>query len=139
MQIVEKILSINDIGLNGAHQAGILVPKKKEMLDFFPFLDPTEANPRIQISILDEQDRDWTFSYIYYNNKFRGGTRNEYRITGMTSFMKTNSLLPGDVLVFEKRRGYYKVSIRKIGRENSVVNESVITIKLSDSWKIISV
>ena len=32
---VEKILSRNDTGETGGHQAGIHVPKKKEILSFF--------------------------------------------------------------------------------------------------------
>ncbi|GAB1458090.1 hypothetical protein MASR2M48_33980 [Spirochaetota bacterium] len=36
-QVVKK-LSKNDLGLTGSHQAGILVPRVDEILNFFPFL-----------------------------------------------------------------------------------------------------
>ena len=41
-----KTLSRNDIGANGSHQSGFLVPKTiKSLLDFLPPLDSKELNP----------------------------------------------------------------------------------------------
>ena len=34
--VVEKILSANDCGLTGGHQAGALIPKEDRILGFFP-------------------------------------------------------------------------------------------------------
>ena len=34
--VVEKILSANDCGLTGGHQAGALIPKEDRIVGFFP-------------------------------------------------------------------------------------------------------
>ncbi len=46
----------------------------------------------------DESGRVWKLNFIYYNNKFfdERGTRNEYRLTGMTAYFRENSLKAGD-------------------------------------------
>ena len=112
-QIVCKTLSRNDLGYTGGHQAGILVPKEIIKLDFFPFLDPSEYNPRCDISF-NFEDRIIAFTFIYYNNRLHGnGTRNEYRITGMTKFFRENCCEPGDVLKFSKDMNGYKINIEK--------------------------
>jgi len=50
-----KILSANDTGLTGGHQAGILVPKgDRELLAFFPALDPGLENPDTWLDVTDE-------------------------------------------------------------------------------------
>ena len=85
---VTKLLSANDTGETGGHQAGICVPKRQEILSFFPTLDSRTKNPRMTIVFhCMNSGEKWTFNYIYYNNKFFGGTRNEYRLTGMTKSM----------------------------------------------------
>ena len=89
---IEKNLSRNDTGETGAHQAGILIPKKPEILSFFPELNKYEKNPRFLITFHDDFGEQWSFSFIYYNNKFYGGTRNEYRLTGMTKFIRNNNI-----------------------------------------------
>ena len=41
-----KTLSANDIGSNGSHQAGVLIPKsEKDLLAMLPKLDPNTKNP----------------------------------------------------------------------------------------------
>ena len=40
---ISKILSANDTGETGGHQAGILVPKQEEILSFFPPLERRES------------------------------------------------------------------------------------------------
>jgi len=90
--IISKLLSQNDAGQTGGHQAGILIPKSGGILDFFPVLNINEKNPRIQIVFTDETDRKWEFNFIYYNSKLFGGTRNEYRLTGMTFYIHQNNL-----------------------------------------------
>ena len=112
-QIVCKTLSRNDLGYTGGHQAGILVPKEIIKLNFFPFLDPNEYNPRCDISFYFRGDAI-SFTFIYYNNRLHGnGTRNEYRLTGMTKFFRENSCEPGDILKFSKDMNGYKIDIEK--------------------------
>ena len=67
---ISKILSANDTGDTGAHQAGILVPKNREILGFFPPLDNSEKNPRYHLPFYDDSDTKWEFAFIYYNNRF---------------------------------------------------------------------
>ena len=90
---IEKMLSRNDTGETGGHQAGILIPKKPEILSFFPSLNSEEKNPRLLITFHDHMGEQWSFYFIYYNNKFFGGTRNEYRLTGMTKYLNHQILL----------------------------------------------
>jgi hypothetical protein len=127
---IEKILSANDIGATGAHQAGILVPKQKQILDFFPKLDPSIKNPRTTINFKDSSGQNWKLNFIYYNNKFFGGTRNEYRLTAMTVFFKMKNLKMNDkVLLSKNNSNDYFIDYEK-------PNKSV-KIKLSNNWKII--
>lgn len=137
-RIVEKKLSPNDIGLTGSHQAGILVPKKSELLAFFPALDPNIANPRIVIRFLDDFDQVWKFNLIYYNNKLRGGTRNEYRLTGMTAFMRSAGASVGDILVFENNDDEYFIRIKKTSVTSEEEEDGVVTLVLDNSWRIIN-
>lgn len=135
-RIVEKKLSPNDVGATGAHQAGILVPKKRDLLEFFPELDVYAENPRTMVLFEDELGKLWKFNYIYYNNRLRGGTRNEYRLTGMTAFLRQVGAKPGDCLIFENDDGDYSVRIRN---SETVYNEDngVVSLVLDDNWKII--
>lgn len=136
--IVEKKLSPNDIGLTGSHQAGILVPKRSELLSFFPTLPANQINPRIVIRFYDDLDQLWKFNFIYYNNKLRGGTRNEYRLTGMTSFLRGASASVDDILVFEKNEDDYLIRIKKAGATIEETEDGVVTLVLDNSWRIIS-
>lgn len=95
---ITKVLSLNDTGETGGHQAGICVPKNGDVLRFFPDLGCSEKNPRVSMYFLDEGGKTWKMNFIYYNNKFFDvrGTRNEYRLTGMTAFFRENGLKAGD-------------------------------------------
>ena len=115
-----KILTANDVGSTGSHQAGMLIPKKnKQLLSFFPFLDPKIKNPDTWLKFMDQFDGQWNFRYIYYNNKLHdlGGTRNEYRITHMTRFFKQNAAAEGEELMISKgeKIGWYTIKINKAG------------------------
>ena len=136
--IVEKRLSPNDIGLTGSHQAGILVPKRSELLSFFPALQPDQINPRMVIRFYDDLDQLWKFNFIYYNNKLRGGTRNEYRLTGMTSFLRGAGACVDDILVFEKNDDEYTIRIKKACTAVEEADDGVVTLVLDNSWRIIS-
>ena len=135
--IIEKILSSNDLGLTGAHQAGILIPKNETILSYFPTLDKTAENPRASLRFLDESGSYWKFSFIYYNNIFRGGTRNEYRLTGMTKFLNSAGLIPGDAILFSKEDDEYMISYRRQSRIETKTNNGITKITLNDTWRII--
>jgi hypothetical protein len=133
---IEKTLSLNDTGGNGSNQAGVLIPKGGEFLEFFPKLDASSYNPRLVLDFIDDAGKEWSFSYIYYNNRlFGSGTRNEFRLTGMTAFFRDHSLKPGDTLIIRRKPPHaYEISYRR-------ANDSGLktgTIKLgTGNWRLI--
>ena len=141
---ISKILTKNDTGETHSHQAGILVPKSKaEILSFFPELQNNEKNPRKNVVFLDKNGKIWKFNYIYYNNKFFGGTRNEYRLTGMTKFFRKYDVLEGDLVVFscDSENNYYIEFDKKQPSgisDPKNITPNKIKIKLKKEWKIIN-
>jgi hypothetical protein len=130
---ITKDLSRNDTGETGGHQAGMLIPRDPEILSFFPRLDPKEYNPRHQLIFRDPLGSKWTFSFIYYNNKFFGGTRNEYRLTCMTPFMRAHNLRAGDKLTLSRdEENRFHISY---GRKNESASDD--RLKLGTSWRIV--
>lgn len=134
---VSKLLSANDTGDTGGHQAGILVPKENSLLSFFPRLDAGKYNPRAHLIFIDESGEKWEFAFIYYNNRLHGrGTRNEYRLTRMTRYIREAGLVPGDeVILTRDASGSYRVSHR---RKNSV-SSGKNTIRLGSGWRVIDI
>jgi hypothetical protein len=132
---ISKILSANDTGDTGGHQAGMLIPKESRILSFFPPLDPELKNPRHHLIFYDEIGGRWEFAFIYYNNRFFGGTRNEYRLTRMTDFIRRNNLKPGDKIVLSRKEGGGgQVSCKRVG---SPVRSADDVLKLGSTWKVI--
>jgi hypothetical protein len=132
--MIRKILTQNDTGQTGTHQAGILVPKNSEILDFFPKLDSTIKNPRVSIQFTDNAGDKWYFNFIYYNNKFFGGTRNEFRLTGMTGYFKAKNIMAGDEIHFSKNEEIYVLNYLKV---NSSEKRNII--KLTKTWITIKI
>lgn len=135
---ITKILSANDVGETGGHQAGILVPKASEILSFFPPLNPNEKNPRVML-VFREPDgiTRWNFNFIYYNNKFSGGTRNEYRLTCMTKYFKARNAMVGDLLILRRSTdGRLQVDLEK-STDSEISMDDVLV--LSGGWKVISI
>lgn len=131
---ISKALTRNDTGETGGHQAGILIPKDAIILSFFPSLDQTAKNPRHLLRLSDPSEHEWQFAFIYYNNRLFGGTRNEYRLTCMTSFLRSANLKAGDVLTLNRDGHRYRISYR---RANSPpANER---IKLGTSWRVVQI
>jgi len=128
---IEKTLSANDTGETGGHQAGILVPKGGGVLPFFPNLNETLKNPRALLDLIDDAGREWTFAFIFYNNRFFGGTRNEYRLTGMTAFLREFNLKAGDKVILRRESPSLVRITFKRAREAGKV------WKRSATWKII--
>ena len=134
--VVEKVLSANDLGLTGAHQAGSLIPKEPQILAFFPQLDPKEKNPRKVIYFNDDCGDRHRFCFIYYNSRLLGcGTRNEYRLTCMTGYMRACNLKVGDSLIFSRENGEYHVGYRRQAETDAPKEEDVIV--LNGKWKVI--
>jgi hypothetical protein len=133
---VRKILSPNDVGDTASHQAGMLIPKEKAILDFFPRLDRTEYNPRQSILFEDEAGQRWAFNFIWYNNRTHGrGTRNEYRLTGMTRFLRQAGLSAGDAILFVREGGDYAIKIERA--EADQTGASSKRLILTTDWMIV--
>lgn len=139
MKSIVKKLSANDVGETGAHQAGILVPKQQDILTFFPQLDPTVKNPRTPLLVRDKLDGSrWEFNYIYYNNRSFGGTRNEYRLTCMTEYLRSAGAKANDELEFSKdANGSIHVGLLR-NQPPQAPNATGVLV-LSGGWKIINV
>ena len=134
---IRKILSRNDTGETGGHQAGILVPKDPGVLTFFPALNQKQKNPRHHITFTDDLGESWLFAFIYYNNAFFGGTRNEYRLTRMTPFIRGHNLRAGDVITLHRTdQAAYSVSYqrRKVAKRRLDGK-----LRLGSSWKIVTI
>ncbi len=113
-----KILSKNDTGETGSHQAGIAVPKSNsKLISFFPQLNSDEFNPETWLHCKDPDGEEWKLRYIYYNGKTFNppkSTRNEYRITHMTKFFKKYRVTSSDRLIFSRteKTAHYKIRIK---------------------------
>ncbi len=136
---ITKVLSANDTGETGSHQAGLLIPKRSELLDFFPPLDSSHKNPRVHLLFHDDSGTQWEFAFIYYNNRFFGGTRNEYRLTRMTRYLREAGLVGGDAVILRRALdGSYSVSYRRQGDQASDYGEPGRPIlRLGGRWAII--
>lgn len=132
---IAKVLSANDTGETGGHQAGILVPKEPHLLSFFPELDPKKYNPRVHLRFLDDSGTFWEFAFIYYNNALFDGTRNEYRLTRMTKYIRQAGLIAGDELILSRDGDRYQVSHRKERK----LERSGNVLKLGTGWRIVSI
>lgn len=112
----QKLLSANDTGETGTHQAGICVPKENDkLLSFFPRLDPEKFNPDSWFVCEDNSGEHWKMRYVYYNGKLHGrNSRNEYRITHTTKFLRKWKARSGDYMVFSStgKVGHYLIEIR---------------------------
>jgi len=135
MKSISKKLSANDTSETGAHQAGMLVPKDTQILSFFPNLDKKSKNPRCHLNFTDDSGIQWEFAFIYYNNRFFGGTRNEYRLTRMTRYIREAGLMEDDEIVLSREGENYYVSYQR-----KKINEHGSTLLvLGSGWKVIDI
>lgn len=132
-QRIVKVLSANDTGDTGGHQAGILVPKEPAILSFFPKLDPNSYNPRVHLRFVDEGGTFWEFAFIYYNNSFFNGTRNEYRLTRMTKYIRQTGLVAGDEMILSRDGDRFKVSYARKQQAKGTGN----VLRLGTGWRVI--
>lgn len=130
---ISKILSANDTGETGGHQAGMLIPKTGNVLNFFPQLGCESKNPRVKLLFVDDTGEEWYFMFIYYNNRYFNGTRNEFRLTGMTTFIRQNNLKAGDKIILSRNNDGRKL----ITHKKSKMNNSTEILKLGSNWKVV--
>ncbi|KMQ76388.1 EcoRII N-terminal effector-binding domain-containing protein [Marinobacter subterrani] len=136
---IVKVLSANDTGETGGHQAGLLIPRKEEILSFFPRLDRSQHNPRAHLHFEDDEGRHWEFAFIYYNNKLFGGTRDEYRLTRMTKYIREAGLKTGDEVILKRLLdGSHAISYRRAyGVPVAEQAEGGTVLQLGSGWKVI--
>jgi len=138
---ITKQLSLNDSGETGGHQAGMLIPKNPEILSFFPKLDSSQKNPRVVMYFTDNSGKIWKMNFIYYNNRFFGGTRNEYRITGMTAYFREANLKAGDEVIFTRNNNQlgidYKRGSVSTTMESETNEQKKTVLILGGGWKVI--
>lgn len=137
LRAISKVLSANDTGETGGHQAGILVPKDESILTIFPELDAKTKNPRSVLKFEDPSGEKWNFNFIYYNNKFFGGTRNEYRLTGMTAYFHRNNLKAGDKVIFHSLADNKRLI--KFQRSMESDNATSSVLRLGTTWKVVNI
>ena len=79
-----KRLSGNDTLANGSHQAGFYIPKPV-FFRLFPSLEHSNRdNPDARFALtIDSHPDVQTARVVWYNNKARGGTRDEVRVTNL--------------------------------------------------------
>lgn len=140
-QTITKILSSNDTGKTGGHQAGLLIPRQQRLLSFFPRLDGCSRNPRVHLLFKDEWGHSWEFAFIYYNNRLFGGTRNEYRLTRMTAYLREAGLVAGDEVILNlNSNGEYGITYRRANQSTAARTEEGRTVlKLGSGWKVIDI
>lgn len=133
MKTIYKNLSANDLGLTGGHQSGILVPKRLlDEVSFFPALSAREKNPRVKLTFqIRNSDESLLLNFIYYNSKFFGGTRNEYRLTGLSPYLRRIGASLGDNIKMSESHG--KLYIEHEAQE---ISSTPRRLFLSGEWGI---
>lgn len=133
---ITKTLSANDTGETGGHQAGILIPKSARILSFFPELDPSIKNPRISLYFFEEDGvTKWPFEFIYYNGKLFDGTRNEYRLTWMTQYLRAKNAKAGDSIeMLLDSNGRRHIILKRI---HDATEDEDGVLRLKGGWKVI--
>ncbi len=136
-----KTLSANDVGTTGGHMGGILVPKGDgELLAFLPPLDPNILNPSAWIECDTPDGTLLRLRFIYYNNRFHipRGTRNEYRITWLTKFLRNANAREGDAFEISRTDGQdrYRIRVIPVSKPESVEDDDgPVRIRLTTGWR----
>lgn len=137
-----KTLSANDVGTTGGHMGGILVPKGDgELLAFLPRLDPSVLNPSAWIDCETPDGGTLRLRFVYYNNRMHApnGTRNEYRITYLTKFLRDANAKEGDAFEIAQDEGAENYRIRVIATETVAEvdeeDDGPVRITLTSGWR----
>ena len=82
-----KRLSGNDTQATGSHQAGPYIPNRTAFQMLPELYAPDVDNPRVVLRLVsDSHDHEAVATIIWYNNRLRGGTRNEIRMTNLGGY-----------------------------------------------------
>ena len=143
---VYKVLTRNDTGETHSHQSGMSVPKEIARSGIFPILGKDRLNPRVEVDFYDDNSVKWTFQYIYYNDLFfgkeKGKGHDEYRLTCIKDFLRSNMVVSGDSIWFYiDDNGIRHVGIEK--QNQSIYNDEdgniKITISSNSNWKYVKI
>ena len=125
----EKILSANDTGITGGHMGGILIPKTETgLIALFPKLDPAEYNPSVFLDFKAPNGSCYKLRFVYYNNRLhKKGTRNEYRLTYLTDFLRNANSKAGDAFrITRNENGEFEMEVVK---KTNATPSSVIKLR----------
>ncbi|MFN4157883.1 MAG: EcoRII N-terminal effector-binding domain-containing protein [Gemmobacter sp.] len=121
---------------------GVLVPKGDgELLAFLPQLNPTVMNPSAWIDCQTPDGSMLRLRFVYYNNRLHApnGTRNEYRITYLTKFLRHEQATEGDTFEISRDEGTgaYRIRVIKMRHPDVVgdVQDTPMRIKLTSGWR----
>ena len=136
---VTKRLTANDLP-GRSHQAGIHIPKRPELLEFFPRLDPDRVNPDCVVTVyLPKLERYWDLRFVYYNGALRGvGKKNEYRLTGTATPLRELGAHVGDSVEFSRTaHGEIRLTVirNSAGAPSDTSNGRVI--ELPGGWSLV--
>lgn len=93
---------------------------------------------RCPIDFRDPAGEEWTFNYIYYNNAHYGGTRDEYRLTCMTTFLRRHALKSGDSVIFKRNsERSYEVNYRRRDEPVKKQTDGTKVLRLTGNWVVI--
>ena len=140
-----KILTANEIASTKSHQAGFLIPKRIARMNYFPPLDTLTKNPRVKLEILClDNSVKVPCNFIFYNGKHLGfSTRSEYRLTGLTGFIKEMGFKVGDQVAFGRRKSQLVMSTFNLQNpdhqyffdQNTLSSETIPFVTVN-GWKI---
>ena len=105
---------------------GIHIPSTdRRLLALFPTLDPAKYNPSLILGFKGPTGIKYLLRFVYYNNRLhQKGTRNEYRLTGLTVFMRFSNAKIGDrFCITSLGDGEFEMEIKKpiIEKQSSVI------------------
>ena len=127
--IFTKKLTKTDVGEKGvdgkkSNQDGVDV--WKSAIGSFPDLDNSKLNPEVEINAIQTNGETHEFRFIHFNNKFFGGTRDVYRITGIGEYFRTHIVKRHDVLTLTPQDdGLYRLVL--------ISGSSLVTIEAGEA------
>lgn len=137
--MIRKELTSNDLGRTGSHQVGIVVPKRFALSTFFPLLPYDDVNPRRVVNFVDEETGQQVITnFIYYNNKRRGKTRDEFRMTGIATYCRSKCAEVGDSLIMKTLDdGRRTLSVLRNREPLETSQDGRIKVVMSDKWVVV--
>lgn len=125
----KKVLTKTDVGARGAdgrksNQSGVAVPRSQAQI--LPDLDPDLLNPSVEFIAVDEAGGSLNLRFIYFNGRLHGeSTRNEYRITGISGYLRDIGAEIGDVFRLAPRGdGSFRISVTGGGAPTQPLQDS---------------